>query len=152
MSSQPADVWQASDYGPTAARLLPVAKLLANRVAQIVPSGAHVVDLGAGQGEMTRALLDLGYRVTAERLGPKFGRVTVELADLAWNFDCVDDGMDLYLNGSPTHKWSLDNAGHLREQLLAALRSHLEENAGPDGAITATTGYGIITAYRQASV
>lgn len=84
--------------------------------------------------------------VARERLSRDFASVEIEHLDLPWDFDSVEDGMELYLSGSPTHTFSLEHAGDRREPLLDALRGHLEECAGPDGRIRATAGYSLITA------
>lgn len=87
--------------------------------------------------------------VAAERLGPWFADVRVEHRDLTWDFPSVEAGMELYLEGSPTHTWSLAMAGDRRQALLEALRGHLEECAGQDGAIRSSAGYAMITATRR---
>lgn len=88
--------------------------------------------------------------VAAQRLGADFEEVTVTCRTLPWNFASVQEGMDLYLHGSPTHAWSLATAGERSDDLLAALRGHLEDCAGPDGSIRAEAGYAVITARRRA--
>ena len=63
--SSPTDIWSASDYAPTAARLQPVSALVATQLAQFVESPAIVADIGSGHGEGVAALLAQGYTVTA---------------------------------------------------------------------------------------
>ncbi|WP_130864905.1 class I SAM-dependent methyltransferase [Acidipropionibacterium timonense] len=87
-------------------------------------------------------------QVAADRLGPWFDEIVVTHRSLDWTFDSVDDGMSLYLDGSPTHAWSLRTAGNRRDALLDALRDHLESHAD-DGRIRSTAGYGVITARRR---
>jgi 23S rRNA (adenine-N6)-dimethyltransferase len=44
---------------------------IAARIAGLVPHGRRVVDLGAGDGALTRALLEAGHHVTAVELDPR---------------------------------------------------------------------------------
>jgi len=46
-------------------RRLPRGDVEADVIAGVVPAGAHVLELGAGAGRVTRALLARGFRVTA---------------------------------------------------------------------------------------
>lgn len=249
-------IWSASDYSPTAERLAPAARDVAARAARLAPSGARVMDLGAGHGHLAAELAARGFAVTAvepaermlaigrtrvptarwlrttgedtglpdgavdcvassfgsmfcdpvagpaewarvlrpggalvmsawgltgflaemtdrmmavmapgadaspphmlwgetdvaeSRLAPHFHDIRVESQELPWCFESVEAGMELYLYGSPTHAFSLAAAGERREELMAALRAHLEECAGPDGSIRSSTGYCVITARR----
>ncbi len=93
--------------------------------------------MACGRGEVVR-----------ERLAPWFDEVHVEHRDLPWNFTSVQEGMDLYLNGSPTHAWMLDAGGERREALLEALQQHLTEHADTDGRVHSTAGYAVVTAIR----
>ena len=63
--SSPSDVWSASDYAPTAARLRPVSVLVATELARRLPTPATVVDIGSGHGDGVTALVAEGYTVTA---------------------------------------------------------------------------------------
>ena len=256
--SSPTDIWSASDYAPTAARLQPVSALVATQLAQFVESPAIVADIGSGHGEGVAALLAQGYTVTAieptgriresgqkhapeatwidtfgeatgletasvdavtstfgtmfcdpakgpaewarilrpggtlvmatwdldgflatmtdamseavspgsstqtpphmawgvgdvahERLSPWFDHISIEHLDLDWSFESVEEGMQLYREGSPTHAWMADNAGARREALWTALRDHLEAHADDSGRIDSTTGYALVTAQRR---
>lgn len=84
--------------------------------------------------------------VAEERLGAGFAEVRVEPMDLDWCFADVEEGMRLYLEGSPTHTFSLRSAGERRTALEEALRLHLQKNTGPDGRIEASAGYVLVTA------
>ncbi|AMD87072.1 hypothetical protein AXF14_05025 [Actinomyces radicidentis] len=250
------EVWSASPYAPTARRLRPASGLTARRVLDAVGPGARVVEIGAGHGDTTRALLAAGLEVTAVeparrmretgaalvhgatwlaatgeatglpdgsadavasssgsmfcdpshdpaewarilrpggllvmtawsedgflaemtarmtavlapgedsapphmtwcrpgvaagRLGAGLEDVRVKHHQLEWRFATVEEGMEYYRSGSPTHAWTLAHAGERRPALLDALRGHLEERAGADGTIRESTGYGLITARR----
>jgi len=63
--SSPSDIWSASDYAPTAARLRPISELVATELAGRLPSPAAVVDIGSGHGDGVKALISEGYAVTA---------------------------------------------------------------------------------------
>ena len=255
--SSPHDIWSASDYAPTAARLRPAAQAVAAELRNMVSAPAHVVDIGAGHGDGVEPLLEHGYSVSAieptecmrsigqerapgaawidaygertgladnsadaitssfgamfcdpaagpaewarilkpggvllmtvwnqqgflatmtdammeavnpgnsqlpphmawgideiahERLAGGFDDIAVQHRELDWSFDSIEQGMELYLEGSPTHAWMLGNAGPRREPLLAALREHLEAHAGNDDRIKSTTGYALISARRR---
>lgn len=86
--------------------------------------------------------------VARERLDGAFVDLTLEQHTLPWCFDSVEHGMELYLHGSPTHTFSLAAAGERANDLLAALRGHLQEHADDDGRIRAQTGYTVLTARR----
>lgn len=87
--------------------------------------------------------------VAEERLSPWFDGVQVAREQLLWHLSSLDEGMELYQEGSPTHAWILQHAGARREAVLDALRHHLLHSADADGTIRATTGFGIITAVRH---
>ncbi|WP_250258744.1 class I SAM-dependent methyltransferase [Dermabacter sp. Marseille-Q3180] len=84
-----------------------------------------------------------------ERLSPWFDHISIEHLDLEWSFESVEEGMQLYREGSPTHAWMADNAGARREALWTALRDHLEAHADDSGRIDSTTGYALVTAQRR---
>lgn len=256
--SSPSDVWSASDYAPTAARLRPISELVAAELARRLPTPAMVVDIGSGHGDGVTALVTEGYTVTAieptariraigqrnapnatwidalgeatgledasvdavtstfgsmfcdpttgpsewarilrpggelvmtawnqegflatmtdammesvspggskqtpphmawgitevahERLSQWFESIHIEHRELNWTFDSIEDGMQLYREGSPTHVWMADNAGSHREALWAALRDHLKAHTNSSGRIESTTGYVLITARRR---
>lgn len=252
------DIWSASDYAPTAARLRPISELVATELAGRLPSPAAVVDIGSGHGDGVKALISEGYAVTAieptariraigqrkvpnatwidalgeatglddssvdavtsafgsmlcdpntgpaewarilrpggelvmtawnqegflatmtdammesvnpggskqtplhmawgitevahERLSQWFENINIEHRELDWAFESIEDGMQLYREGSPTHVWMADNAGSHREALWAALRDHLKAHTDSSGRIESTTGYVLITARRR---
>lgn len=86
----------------------------------------------------------------AEARLPGFEGIVVEPKALPWRFPSVEEGMRLYLEGSPTHTFSLAMAGDRRDVLLEALRAHLEEAAGPGGAVDDVAGYVLVSARRAA--
>lgn len=87
--------------------------------------------------------------VAHERLSPWFDHISIEHLDLDWSFESVEEGMQLYREGSPTHAWMADNAGARREALWTALRDHLEAHADDSERINSTTGYALVTAQRR---
>lgn len=256
--STPTDIWSASDYAPTAARLQPVSTLVASELAQFVETPATVADIGSGHGEGVAALLARGHTVIAleptarirevgqqhapeatwidafgeatglekgsvdavtstfgamfcdaakgpaewartlrpggtllmtawnlkgflatmtdamneaiapgssaqtpphmawgidevarERLSQWFSDIAIEHRELDWSFESIEQGMQLYRGGSPTHAWMADHAGPRQEALWAALRDHLEAHADASGRISSTTGYVLISARRR---
>jgi ubiquinone/menaquinone biosynthesis C-methylase UbiE len=84
-------------------------------------------------------------------LTPHFSTVQISHELLTWQFTDVADGMRLYLEGSPTHAFSLAMAGEARPVLEATLQRHLAETAGPDGSIDSVAGYSLITARKAGS-
>lgn len=84
-----------------------------------------------------------------ERLSQWFDNTCIEHRTLNWSFDNVEDGMQLYHEGSPTHAWMAANAGPHRDALWTALRDHLEAHADSAGRIQSTTGYALISAQRR---
>ncbi|MFG1924879.1 ribosomal RNA small subunit methyltransferase A [Cryptosporangium sp. NPDC048952] len=71
----------------------------AHRIAELVPAGAaRVVDLGAGAGALTRALVGRGHRVTAVELDP---RRIVTLRRLGSRVDVVRADMLRYRGPEP---------------------------------------------------
>lgn len=69
-----------------------------HRVAEAVPAGGSILELGSGVGRVTRQLVRLGYRVTAVDESPEMlarveGAETIcsriEDLDLGWRFDAV---------------------------------------------------------------
>lgn len=67
MNEMLSTIWGASDYTPTARRLERVVPQLADRIRSLVPASGspHLVDIGAGHGELAQLLCDTGYQVTA---------------------------------------------------------------------------------------
>ncbi len=59
------DVWARSDYAATAARLSPVAAVVAGRLHERLSRPGRVVDLGAGHGDLSLALAAQGHDVVA---------------------------------------------------------------------------------------
>lgn len=133
--------------------------------ARILKPGGHLVMSAWGQegflATMTDRMMEAmnpGVRhepphmawgkpgVAEERLDPHFTDICVEVHELPWRFSCVEAGMRLYREGSPTHTWSMRMAGARRPHLERALEEHLREHAGPDGRITTTTSYVVISA------
>jgi SAM-dependent methyltransferase len=70
--------WGKGSYEPTAADLLPAARELV-AAARIQP-GEHVVDVGAGTGNVALLAADLGARVTAVEPAARLREVIVETA------------------------------------------------------------------------
>ncbi len=70
--------WGEGEYEPTAGDLLPAARELV-KAARIQP-GEHVVDLGAGTGNVALVVADLGARVTAVEPAERLREVIEEAA------------------------------------------------------------------------
>ena len=86
------------------------------------------------------------HEVANERLSPWFDDITIEHREMDWPFGSVEEGMELYREGSPRHTWLDDNVGPRREALWTALREHLEAHADASGQIESTTGYSLVSA------
>lgn len=87
--------------------------------------------------------------VAEHRLGAGFVEVAVRQVDLPWCFPTVEEGMQLYLEGSPGHTFALQMAGPRREDLEGALRRQLRGHARADGRIESFAGYVAVTATRR---
>lgn len=87
--------------------------------------------------------------VAHERLSQWFENINIEHRELDWAFESIEDGMQLYREGSPTHVWMADNVGSHQEALWAALCDHLKAHTDSSGRIESTTGYVLITARRR---
>src|SRR6266498_5836608 len=92
-----------------------------------IPEGASILELGAGAGRVTHALLALGHQVVAVDESPEMlERVRdaetvlarIEDLDLGRRFDAVL--MASYLVNVPDQEW--------RRSLLAACRRHVSDN------------------------
>lgn len=65
------DLWSSCDYTPTGERLAPIGAVLADRVAELLDSGAAVADIGAGHGQLSQLLRDRQLQVTAVEPSPR---------------------------------------------------------------------------------
>lgn len=114
-----------------------LAEMTRRMMAVLHPQGGGPQHMQWGDEDFVRTVLE-----------PHFSTVTISHEQLAWRFATVADGMRLYLEGSPTHAFSLAIAGEGRCALEAALQRHLEEAADTDGRIDSVAGYCVIVGHR----
>jgi len=168
--------WGGGKYESTAADLLPAARELV-AAAQIEP-GEHVVDVGAGTGNVALAAADLGARVTAVEPAARLRAVIEESVgdrDLtvvdgtAASIPLPDGSADAILSNfasSPSEYWEtriashplgvaafplLEKAGRLTEvrtRALQAIADNSTTSSGPSGEVRLSAQYLLATAIR----
>jgi 16S rRNA (adenine1518-N6/adenine1519-N6)-dimethyltransferase len=106
------------------------------RIARLVcddaPAGARVVEIGAGTGTLTQALLEAGAHVTALEIDPELVTILGNRADLAPATIVLADALTYdYAAYARAGAWRV--AGNLPYNIATPLLLHLVEMAhGPD--------------------
>ena len=118
------------------ASIAPSGRLLAKLMASDVRSGARVVELGAGTGTLTQALVDAGVRsedlylidqnvAFVEILRARFPHATVlqaNAAELATRLSALAGTVDYVVSGLPILWFDKDTKTRILEQAFSLLR------------------------------